>query len=402
MHGSFQQYPDQTLSDLKNQSFQSFLDMARWVAATIVFIGHLRNPLFFSFGNLEADERGIFVIIWYFVTGWFGEAVILFFVLSGYLVGGIGAAKLNSGNFYLYQYSIDRISRLFVAFLPALFLTVILDYFGRAYFADAGLYSHTQAMIVEKINTASFESLATWPIFIGNFFMLQTFIVAPYGSNQPLWTISVEFWFYVVFGILALFKLYRNWIIRLVGGGLLIAIFMILGGSLLYYIGMWMIGVFIACVSAKRFEKPILALILFIGVLLISRLFGSAISQFEVGQELRSYVVAISFGYLLFSMRSIKYWVLDRIAPFNKFMADFSFSLYLIHFPIMIFILSVFYSTGVFDGIFTGYSPVDPEGLFIYFTITLIVYCVSFIFSVLTEKQTWRIRGFFVRSKPKV
>ena len=85
--------------DLKNLTFISFLDMSRWMAASIVFISHLRNPLFLGYGDVAAQDRNIFVQGWYFVTGWFPEGVIVFFVLSGLLVGGSGLAKVQSNTF---------------------------------------------------------------------------------------------------------------------------------------------------------------------------------------------------------------------------------------------------------------------------------------------------------------
>ena len=39
---------------------------------------------------------------------------------------------------------------------------------------------------------------------------LQTFVAPTYGSNMPLWTISAEFWFYVVFGLAAATYLARS------------------------------------------------------------------------------------------------------------------------------------------------------------------------------------------------
>ena len=78
----------QTEHHLSNPAFSSFLDFARWVAAFIVFAGHLRNPLFLGFADLGSEKTSLLINAWYFVTGLFGEAVIVFFVLSGYLIGG--------------------------------------------------------------------------------------------------------------------------------------------------------------------------------------------------------------------------------------------------------------------------------------------------------------------------
>ena len=92
------------LNDLENKSLISFLDMSRWAAAAIVFISHLRNPLFFSYGSINPEEVNIAIQIWYFITGWAGEGVIIFFVLSGLLVGASGYEKIKIGKFSTSSY----------------------------------------------------------------------------------------------------------------------------------------------------------------------------------------------------------------------------------------------------------------------------------------------------------
>ena len=40
------------------------------------------------------------------------------------------------------------------------------------------------------------------PTLLGNLAFLQDFFARPYGSNGPLWSLSYEFWFYLVFPLL--------------------------------------------------------------------------------------------------------------------------------------------------------------------------------------------------------
>jgi peptidoglycan/LPS O-acetylase OafA/YrhL len=109
-----------TLSDLRNSTFTSFLDFTRWVCAWTVFLGRLRNPLFVGFESFPACDRRLTIYLWYFVTGWFGEAVIVFFVLCGYLVGAVACAKAQIGRFNVIDYAIDRFSRICLPLVPAL------------------------------------------------------------------------------------------------------------------------------------------------------------------------------------------------------------------------------------------------------------------------------------------
>ena len=81
-----------------------------------------------------------------------------------------------------------------------------------------------------------------------------------------------------------------------------------------------------------------------------------------------------------------------RLSSVNKRLAAFSFSLYLIHFPVMIFLLSALHATGYFPGIGTGYSPTSPTGLALYVGIIGFVYALAWAFSQLTERNTPRLR----------
>lgn len=394
-------YPLKTLTDVKNPAYISFLDMVRWIAATIVCVGHVRNPIFFGYKSLVASDKNPLIILWYFVTGWYGEAVIVFFVLSGYLVGGMGLAKLKAKTLNLGHYAIDRVTRLYLAFFPALLLTVILDYFGMKFFGEAGLYSFEQAMFAEKLSGLNFETMATLPNFFGNAFMLQNFLVESYGSNQPLWTISAEFWFYCFFGLTIGLMLVSSRKRKIGILLLLLAITIGLGLSFPYLLGMWCIGIIVSYIDCKKLEKPILSIGLFFAVLLCLRLYSSELLELQLGRFIRDYSVATSFAYMMFSMRSTKFKILILTAKFNKFMASFSFSLYLIHFPVMVFVLSVLYTQYEFSGIKTGYSPVDGEGLLIYGVVLVVTYLIAFLFSRVTEEKTWKVRQYLKSKLPR-
>ncbi len=138
------------------------------------------------------------------MTGLHAEAVTVFFVLSGYLVGGLSLRKVQSGVFSIRDFAADRASRIYTAYLPALLLTAALDHLGSRYFGTSGLYDHAQLMIREKISTPPFSDHISLVDFSCNMVMLKTFNCVPFGSNQPLWTISVEFWVYIFLAALLL------------------------------------------------------------------------------------------------------------------------------------------------------------------------------------------------------
>jgi len=382
-----------TLADLRNPTFASFLDLARWTCAWIVFLGHLRNPLFFGFESVAAADRGFLVTVWFFVTGWFGEAVIVFFVLSGYLVGASACAKASLGRFSARDYAIDRASRIFLPFIPALLLTALCDGAGMTFFSDLGFYSGAHPMIHEKVHSAPFASYFTLETFGLNLAMLQTIVAPAFGSNQPLWTISLEFWFYVTFGValagVVAAKPAQRWVGVL--GSLVIAA--MLGPGFPIFLGLWLIGVAAGFADAAQLERPRIACAAFFSLLVGLRLFKGIYGLDDHLVMTRNYLVALAFAWLLISMRGVHWRGLEATHRFNAFLASFSYSLYLIHFPLMLLLLGALHATGEFPGIASGYAPSNGRGLFAYVGVAAAVGLSAYIFARLTEAQTSRLRA---------
>tara|TARA_Y100001935_G_C17302930_1_gene510444 strand:- start:1533 stop:2723 length:1191 start_codon:yes stop_codon:yes gene_type:complete len=381
------------LEDLQNPSLISFLDLSRWAAAAIVFISHLRNPLFLSYGNIDPDEINIFIQIWYFITGWAGEGVIIFFVLSGLLVGASGYEKIRIGKFSTGNYLIDRVSRLYVAIIPALILSYTFDYFGSTFLSNVGFWDHSHPMINEKIDSAPFESKLNFENFTANFFMLQHFFFDTLGSNSPLWTISAEFWFYIIFGVFGLLKLGQSKKITVLLCLFILIFLYFFRLEFILLLGYWLVGVFAGAIKPNNIIKPIYAFLLVLSALVFSRFFiNSSSSSLEV--VIINYMVAISYGLLILSMRGKKMNYLIKFASLNKFLASFSFSLYLLHFPLMLFLLAVLSNFQYFSQIAFGYSPTDSLGLGIYFLLIILICLFSYIFSLFTEKKTYLVRNW--------
>src|ERR1700716_2371899 len=83
-----------------------FLDFSRAMAALLVLLFHIRSALVVPFDSLEVHNwlsRAVFV-----VTAFGHDAVIIFFVLSGYLVGGAVLKMDVRSRHDLWQYWIDR------------------------------------------------------------------------------------------------------------------------------------------------------------------------------------------------------------------------------------------------------------------------------------------------------
>lgn len=384
-------YPAAVLRDVEHPGFIAFLDLARWTAAAIVFVSHLRAPLFVGRGGLAPNERNLLQEAWYFVTGWHSEAVIVFFVLSGFLVGGLGSAKVALGRFDARAYAIDRISRIYMAFLPALLLTVVLDTVAMTYFSGVGLHDNTHPVFKANVPQLDFQANTDAATFFQNLALLPT--MHPYGSNSPLWTIWLEFWFYGVFGLILCAALASKWLTKLCLLLLAAILTWYAGSSFMVYGGLWLVGVAAAFVPWRRIERPWVSTLLFCAALVASRIAIDGTRTDELMRIGKNYLVAIAFAWVLVSMRQTRSMMLLRAAPINRFMADFSYSLYLIHYPVMLFLLCVLHAVG-FDGIATGYRPSEAAGLMAYGLTIVCVFVAAWGFSLLTERNTgWARRA---------
>jgi peptidoglycan/LPS O-acetylase OafA/YrhL len=68
------------------------LDVIRWIAALAVVLTHLNDQMFLSLQETPAASHTLAFMMWKFVSASGNEAVIVFFVISGYLVGGAALA----------------------------------------------------------------------------------------------------------------------------------------------------------------------------------------------------------------------------------------------------------------------------------------------------------------------
>jgi peptidoglycan/LPS O-acetylase OafA/YrhL len=151
------------------------LDLLRGLAALTVFFAHVRGASFVEFASLPASEQTVTVAFLFGLTRLGQEAVLTFFVLSGFLVGGTILTQLQRSSFDLLHYAIDRSTRIFLPLIPACLLTVILN----------GVFWN------ESVDLG---------VLLGNILGVNGVIVPSLKNNVPLWSLAYEIWFYVLAG----------------------------------------------------------------------------------------------------------------------------------------------------------------------------------------------------------
>ena len=383
-----------------SRGFESFLDLSRWLAAFVVVIGHLRNPLFIGYGDLAAGDRNPVVLGWYFVTGWATEAVLVFFVLSGFLVGGRGIERLRTGRFDVYGYAADRFARIYIGFFPALLLGAALDFAGQRWFGWTGLWDHGSALIRNNFPDHAFTETLSLANGLANAAMLQSFHAEPLGSNMPLWSLSYEFWFYTLFGCLAAALAGRG-ARRWAAVGVAVVVAVAIGPKLLFLAGVWAMGAAAFLVRGRALRRPWLSLAVFVASLVVSRLWRGEPGMAVWAAIALDHLVGLAFAWTLLSWRERPLGLLRRAAPFNRYVADFSYSLYLIHFPLMLFVVAGLASLLGLSQLPAGFSPTDPVGVGLYAAAIAIIVPTALGFAMLTERNTPRLRAALKALRPR-
>ena len=326
------------------------LDLVRGVSALLVMLGHLRASLFLHFCDIEAT--GLPTKAFYFSTSLGHQAVMVFFVLSGYFVGGSVLSGMEKGSFTWRGYATSRLTRLWMVLIPALLFTLAIDCIGRQW--NLGPYAgEMHAMFCSGPYPGQ---SAAWDAstLLGNLFFLQTVTVPVFGSNGPLWSLANEFWYYLLFplggcGLHALLKRgYCLGIALLSGAGLL---GWWLPGGMLASGLIWLLGVVVWWVISKAaytvgqpttlhilqrlrcWPWRVLGGVLFIGTLAASK------TTLWLGSD---YVVGTCFALWMLTLTGA--WRTTTSAWWTRLvtgLSEISYTLYVVHFPLLFFVAAV-------------------------------------------------------------
>ncbi len=362
------------------------LDAIRGVAAILVLLEHWRNAFFVDLPQVPSHRTLLSPVYLLCAAG--HQAVVIFFVLSGYLISGSVLRAFDRHEWSWRQYLAHRLVRLWIVLLPALILGACWDRLGLhsqwapALYSGAN-YNHMVGDVTQSLS---------WQDFLGNAAFLQTVLVPTFGSNGALWSLANEFWYYILFPLAACiaWRIYRKPLPVAISGLAFCLVAIFVTRDILLAFPVWLLGVLLHFIP-RRVTSPFAriaaafayAIVFFAAVVLEHR-------HWHISQALSDLILGIATFVLLWvllgAVNRAKQTALSRL---SRATARFSFTLYLAHTPILIFLVAMLAGD-------TRWSPGVKTGLTA-FAALLIIVGYSWLLASLTEFKTDRVRAWAER-----
>jgi peptidoglycan/LPS O-acetylase OafA/YrhL len=312
-----------------------YLDLLRVVAALLVVLCHLGESLTDGFSMFAA------------FAPWGHEAVIIFFVLSGFVIHH--AASTSDTTFE--RFATSRITRIYSVVVPCILLTWLCDHVGTR--LSPGFYQFAE---IDQAQGAPVARVV-WSILMLN----ESWLRLRMFSNLPYWSVCYEFWYYFLFAA----GFYFKGIARV----LLLGLFALIAGPrILLLFPVWLIG---AAAYSERwsvkwrdvvvwlaFLQPAVVLYLYVAFDLRALSTAHSLAAVELfgGYKLASsnsaasdYLLGVSFTLNLMAAKRLDF-VFVRWLPFVpliRLLAARSFTLYLLHYPLLHLLIAAALPFGV-------------------------------------------------------
>ncbi|HMK90049.1 MAG TPA: acyltransferase family protein [Methylocystis sp.] len=375
-----------------NPQLSNFIALARWVAAAMVLLGHVGAMI--QVPDIMVAPHGPLVYAWWFLTAFSHQAVLIFFVISGFLVGGDVLRKRARAEPFLRDYMINRFARIYIVMVPALAWGFLLDSLGRRIFPHSGIY-----------DAPFFEGVFNLENILGALLQQQTIWTPQAGTNGPLWSLACEIWYYVTFPLLLLplsSAYSKRFKAAAFAFGALAAIAMSVPKSpFLFGYVVWAGGAAIRLAPRPLIRRAWMSLTIFLATITVVRLAarGALVETHPIVATLADVATASSFANLLLSLRFAgQGGLFSRLGAMHARFSDFSYSLYATHAPLVFFVWA-----GTGSLIAQDWHKRQPTPLHWGLGVALIAASVAFAyaFSRATEARTPELRGYLRRVLPR-
>jgi peptidoglycan/LPS O-acetylase OafA/YrhL len=317
----------------------TFLDGLRGLAAFYVLVGHARWLLWEGFTEgykthpAHYSLLGKLLVFGLSAFRWGHEAVIFFFVLSGFVIHLRYAAGLKNDPSYRFDtrsYLVRRVRRLYPPLLFALVITWGLDSLGLRLGLPTALHVTQYPLI--NLNIGSDHSLRT------ALFNLVFIMTPVFGSDGPLWSLNYEWYFYLLYPLAFLLDRRSILLASLALVALSVVGYVPTWPSQLFWLRgvfqlmiVWWFGVLLADLFTKRLSLRYEALAGLMFAPLALRL-GAPVAP------CRDILIGLAFSGLIASCFALQErgWRLSLLSALRP-LGEMSYTLYVIHFPILAF-----------------------------------------------------------------
>jgi peptidoglycan/LPS O-acetylase OafA/YrhL len=280
------------------------------------------------FGHAASFYKGFSITQWPRFPYLHYVAVVVFFVVSGWTIAWVLHTRAGDT---LGKFCFDRLVRLMVPLVPIVVLYAALEawYFGGEHdFPDA--FSPVD--------------------FVGNLFFLQDLDVLvppvgsldldvqPFGLNVPLWTVALEFWIYVGFG--GLWQAMSGRVVRSTVTAIALAAVLlgprVFGGRGAGLPLVWLVGAvaFLATRNTPEFTTRTRGVLASVWVLCACAVFSRSLWP-EKGTYSATFnwVIAANVVFVMLVVPGLR--VPAVVLKWAAVLGSFSYSTYLVHYPLM-------------------------------------------------------------------
>ena len=288
------------------------LDLLRALAAFEVLLVHVRGAAFVEFGALPDYQHTPLMAGFFAMTRLGQEAVMVFFVLSGFLVGGQVIRRVSRGIFDIRAFAVDRTTRLLIPLVPAVLI----------------------ASVLQSVLQATPPSTQIF----GNMLGLNDLLVPTLDFIPPLWSLTYEIWFYILAGAIGSVVSSRSPL----GAVVICCCVLVFAKLSALYLLFWALGAgaasFYDLPMRKAASAALIAVPLVVfGVLSFQISYASKSFENHVYVSSNVALALIATGIAL----SLPFLVSRRVSAFLKPVARlssaaaaFSYTLYLTHYPV--------------------------------------------------------------------
>lgn len=309
----------------------------------------------------------------YALTGFSHQAVVIFFVISGYLVGGKAVRLWRESRvteLAAKKFVIDRFSRIFIVLWPVLAITAFV-----ALVAPDARILHDSHWSIGLADVRGSTTPGSWASHV----VLLNELAAPGVEwNRSLWSLTFEWTYYMIAAAMLLAVIRRPSRFAIAIGAYaigLIVLSAIARPQLLAMFPFWIAGAIAS--QVRRLRAPWLTIPLFFVALLAARI--------DVLRWPQDAFVAFATALLVADN-----WFREKqpLPGLGYELASFSFSLYALHMPIVLLALSTIQSAGLLQ------TRMDPglHGYALVLGLSALAYAVAWGFAQVTERQTDRLR----------